>query len=134
MPRPLPHPVIVHKYGNKKFKRFQSDTKSAVHESWRKPRGIDNRMRRRFKGNRPMPKIGYGSNKKTRHLLPNGFLKFVVHNVKDLELLLMHNRKYAAEIASNVSSRNRKVIVERAAQLDVKVINANARLRSEESQ
>jgi large subunit ribosomal protein L32e len=39
-----------------------------------------------------MPKIGYGSNKKTRHLLPIGFQKFVVSNVKDLELLMMHNR------------------------------------------
>lgn len=39
-----------------------------------------------------MPNIGYGSDKKTRHYLPNGFKKFVVHNVKDLELLMMHNR------------------------------------------
>ena len=28
-----------------------------------------------------MPSIGYGSNKKTRHMLPDGFKKFVVHNV-----------------------------------------------------
>ena len=29
-----------------------------------------------------MPSIGYGSNKKTRHLMPDGFKKFIVHNVK----------------------------------------------------
>ena len=29
-----------------------------------------------------MPSIGYGSNKKTRHLMPDGFKKFVIHNVK----------------------------------------------------
>ena len=28
-----------------------------------------------------MPSIGYGSNKKTRHMLPDGFRKFLVHNV-----------------------------------------------------
>ena len=39
-----------------------------------------------------MPNIGYGSNAKTRHTLPNGFLKYTVNNVKDLELLMMHNR------------------------------------------
>lgn len=58
-------------------------------------------------------KIGYGSNKKTRHLLPNGFKKFLVYNVRELELLLMHNKSYAAEIAHSVSSRNRIVILER---------------------
>ena len=58
-------------------------------------------------------KIGYGSNKKTRHLLPNGLKKFLVYNVRELELLLMHNKSYAAEIAHSVSSRNRIVILER---------------------
>lgn len=50
--------------------------------SWRKPKGIDNRVRRRFKGQYLMPSIGYGSNKKTRHLMPDGFKKFVIHNVQ----------------------------------------------------
>lgn len=34
-----------------------------------------------------------GSDKRTRNILPNGFYKFLVHNVKELELLLMHNRQ-----------------------------------------
>ena len=81
-----------------------------------------------------MPKIGFGSNKKTKHLLPNGFYKFVVHNVADLDLLMMHNRKYCAEVAHNVSTLNRKAIVERAQQLNVNVINKSAKLRSEEDE
>ncbi|KAD6119974.1 putative ribosomal protein L32e [Helianthus annuus] len=118
----------------KKFKRPQSDWKICVKENWRRPKGIDSRVRRKFKGVTLMPNIGYGSDKKTRHYLPNGFKKFVVHNAKELEVLMMHNRTYCAEIAHNVSTRKRKEIVERAAQLDVVVTNKLARLRSQEDE
>ncbi|ORY96445.1 50S ribosomal protein L32 [Syncephalastrum racemosum] len=128
-------PAVKHTIVKKRtatFKRHQSDRFNRVGESWRKPKGIDSCVRRRFRGQAPMPKIGYGSNKKTRHMLPNGFQKFTVKNVADLDMLLMHNRTFAAEVAHNVSAKKRVELLERAAQLNVKVINAGARLRSQE--
>ena len=79
-----------------------------------------------------MPSIGYGSDKLTRNVHPNGFKGVVVNNVAELEMLLMHNRTYAATVASAVSSRVRREIVTRAEQLAIRVTNANAKLRAEE--
>ncbi|ELK38660.1 60S ribosomal protein L32 [Myotis davidii] len=131
--RPLLKPKTVKKR-TKKFIQLQSDRYVKIKRNWRKPRGIDNKVRRRLNGQILMPNIGYGSNKKTEHMLPSGFRKFLVHNVKELEVLLMCNKSYCAEIAHNVSSENRKAIVERAAQLAIRVTNANARLLSEENE
>lgn len=103
--------------------------------------------------------IGFGSNKKTRYMMPSGHKSFLVNNVKDVELLLMHNRTYAAEyvlllplnpvtpisttrekniqltnhnrIASAVSSRKRIDIIARAKQLGVKVTNSKAKVTTE---
>merc|ERR1712225_220284 len=130
---PLSRPNIVKKKTNK-FKRHQSDIHARVSESWRRPKGIDSRVRRKFKGKVLMPNIGYGSNKKTRHMLPDGFKKFLINNVSDLELLMMYNRTYAAEVASSVSRKTREAILERAKVLDIKVTNASARMQSEESE
>jgi large subunit ribosomal protein L32e len=80
--------------------------------------------------------------------MPSGHKAFLVHNTKDVELLLMHNRTYAAEyvlptrtvlsflltnnrIASAVSSRKRVDILAKAKALGVKVTNAKARVTTE---
>jgi large subunit ribosomal protein L32e len=131
-PQPLNQKTVVKKR-TKKFIRHQADQfKRIARSSWRKPKGIDGRVRRRFKGAIPMPSVGYGSDKKTRNIHPHGFKTVVINNVSELEMLMMHNRTYAATVAHSVSSRVRREIVTRAEQLAVRVTNANARLRAED--
>jgi large subunit ribosomal protein L32e len=75
-------------------------------------------------------------------LRPSGHKVFLVHNARDVDLLLMYNRTYAAEIgmlssgclilASAVGAKKRAEIVEKAKKLGVAVTNGNARLSTEE--
>ncbi|CAH6718612.1 60S ribosomal protein L32 [[Candida] jaroonii] len=126
----LPHPKIVKKH-TKKFKRHHSDRYHRVAENWRKQKGIDSVVRRRFRGNISEPTIGYGSNKKTKFLMPSGHKAFLVKNLKDLDVLLMHTKTYAAEIAHNVSAKNRIEILEKAKKSGIKVTNPKGRVSLE---
>ena len=69
---------------------------------------------------------GYGSSKKTKHVLPSGFWKFLV--------LLMCNKSHCVETAHGVPSKNCRATVERTAQLAIRVANPHASLRSEENE
>merc|ERR1712168_1064186 len=130
---PVNKPKIVKKR-TKKLIRHQSDRYDKLKQNWRRPKGIDNRVRRKSRGMSLMPSIGYGSSKKTKHMMPSGFRKVLVHNMKELEVLMMQNKKYCAEIAHGVSSKNRKALVERAQQLAIRVTNPSAKIRSEENE
>ncbi|CUS09517.1 unnamed protein product [Tuber aestivum] len=130
--------IPIVKKRTKRFNRHQSDRYKTVKAAWRKPKGIDNRVRRRFKGQAVMPSIGFGSNKKTRHMMPSGHKAFLVQNTSDLDLLLMHNKTYAAEYESSgirighaVSSRKRIEIIAKAKTLGVKVTNPKGRVTTD---
>jgi ribosomal protein L32E len=119
--------IKIVKKRTKTFDRFEHDRHDRLDRSWRRPRGIDCRVRRRFRGAPLMPKIGYGSNNRTKHLLPNYRKKFVVNNVQELDLLLMNADKYCAEIAATVGAPKRIQILRRATELGVNVTNKKSK-------
>ena len=127
-------PKAIVKKRTTKFRRHFSDKFKCVGTSWRKPRGEDNPVRRRYKGQIAMPNKGYGSDRSTKYIHPSGFKHFPINNVQDLSMLLMQNRKYAAVISHTVGAKSRKAIVRRARELDVRLVNLNSKLRRVESE
>ena len=113
----------------KPFKRHHSDRYDRVGTSWRKPRGIDSAVRRRFRGTVRMVNIGYKNAKATRHQIVDGFKKFMITNLNDIEVLLMNNKTHAGEIAHKVSAKLRVDILNRAKELGVRITNPHGRVR-----
>ena len=122
MVRPQARGVAVVKKKTRRFKKHQHDRHLRVKPSWRKPKGIDSNVRRRFKGTVVMPSIGFGSDKRTRNVHPDGFKHKVVMNISDLENMLMVNRDYAAVIHHAVGAKKREAMVNRAKEMDIHVV------------
>ena len=127
-------PKRIIKKRTAKFTRHRCELFKSIGTSWRYPHGIDSPVRRRFKGEKFMPNKGYGSDRATKYIHPDGFKHFPINSVQDLYMLLMQNRKYAAVISHTVGGKTRKAILRKAQELDIRLANAGAKLRRVESE
>src|SRR3989304_5297916 len=64
------------------FVRSESWRYAKLSESWRRPRGLDHKMRRKIKGWPPTVSVGYKGPKIARGLHPSAYRDVLVHNVK----------------------------------------------------
>mmetsp|Transcript_50941 Transcript_50941/g.103567 ORF Transcript_50941/g.103567 Transcript_50941/m.103567 type:complete len:132 (+) Transcript_50941:222-617(+) len=115
--------IQIIKKKTKKFIRHHSDRYKRLKKNWRKPKGIDSCVRRKFKGKTLMPNIGFGSNKKTRNLTPHGLYKIKIQNCEELQMVLMANKKFEVEIDKRVGYLKKKAILKKALSLDLKISN-----------
>ena len=90
-------------------------------DSWRRPKGLHNKMKHRLKGKPPLVEVGYGSPRDVKGLLPNGKKGVLVHNVE--ELLKINKETECAIIASTVGKRKREEIVKKAQELGIEIFN-----------
>ena len=123
-------PIIKKK--TTRFNRIQSDLFVRVKSSWRLTRGIDSPFRKKQRGTPAHPNRGFGSDKETKYMLPNGFKPVIVHNVKELEPLLTNNTKYCAVIHHAVGGKLRRQIEKAAQEKNIFVYNAGCRMKKEE--
>jgi len=110
------------KHKKPEFLRSESWRYSKLSESWRRPRGLDHKMRRKIKGWPPMVSTGYKGPKVARGLHPSGYREVLVHNVK--ELFEVDSKTQAVRIAHTVGKKKRAEIVAEAKAKKLVVLNA----------
>ncbi len=97
--------------------------------SWRRPRGLDNKIRRKIKGWPAGVSVGYKGPNIARGLHPSGYREVLVYNVPDLSTIDPSTQ--AARIAHTVGKRKRALIVAEAKKLNIKILNFKASLKAE---
>lgn len=104
-----------------KFIRQGGKNIKRLGEKWRKPKGLQSKLRQHVRSRGNIPNVGYGSPLEFRGLHPSGLMEVLIHNVKDLENLNL--KKEAARISSSVGRKKRIEIMKIAKEKQIKVLN-----------
>jgi len=112
---------ILKKKRKIEFTRPWSFRLKRLKDSWRKPKGLDDKHRLQVSGYKPIVKIGYRNPKVIRGLHPSGYIEKIVHNPEDLEGL--DPKKVAIRISHTVSRKKRIEIVKKAMEMGIKILN-----------
>jgi len=104
-----------------RFVRQESWRYVRIKPMWRKPKGVDSKMRRQDKGWPALVRTGYRGPSESRGLHPSGHLEVMVHRAGDLQGLVPG--RDVARIGSKVGARKRAQILARANELGLRVLN-----------
>jgi len=112
------------KIKSKKPDYFREDyhkKKAVDKKSWRSPRGRHSKMRHGFQGHRSTLEVGYGSPREVKYLHRSGLMPVVVCTIAELSVL--DKSKQAAVISRRAGTRKKVDLVNKAKEMDVKIIN-----------
>jgi len=104
-----------------KFRRGEWFRYRKLGTSWRRPRGVTNKMRKNLGYRPPKVKVGYGKSAEVRGIHPSGFEEVLVHNVREMENI--DPKLQAARIGSTVGTKKRAVMVAFADEKGIRVLN-----------
>lgn len=107
------------------FKRFESWRFVRIKDQWRKPRGIDNKMRTELQGWPKSVKIGYGGPADVRGLHSSGYEEVMVWNTSDLENV--DTEIQVARIGGTVGGKKREAILAKAEELEIRILNSGVK-------
>jgi len=110
-----------HKNKKPKFRRQESWRYKRVSEVWRKPDGVDSKMRKKVRGWPKSAEIGYRGPRVARGLHPSGYAEVLVRTVDDLGKV--DPRTEAIRIAHTVGMKKRAEISIRAEEKGVRILN-----------
>ena len=103
------------------FIRQDAHKKPRLGTAWRKPKGLQSKMRLQKSGYRAIVKTGYGSPKDARYTTRDGFEQVMVSNISELENI--DPEKEAALIRSSVGMRNKIEMLKKAVEKKIKIID-----------
>jgi large subunit ribosomal protein L32e len=115
------NPIRRIKRKKPKFVRPESWRYVRVKENWRRPRGLDHKMRLRYRGWPPRVSSGYGGPRATRGLHSSGYREILAHNVEALEGV--DPRTQVVRIAHTVGKRKKARILTEARKRKIFVLN-----------
>ena len=113
---------------NKKFKRHPELVR--LGDGWRKPKTRTNKIRKKLKGKKPMPVIGYGTPKQIKYNHPSGLKEIIISNSKELEKI--DKEKECIRIGGTVGNRKKIEIVKKAKKKGLKILNPAIKIKKGE--